>query len=255
MRRWCHASTATRHRQGRDGPGCVPSPSATVLVPVRRCRLRSRVSPRPDVASSPAGPGSDEAAIAQTPRVSLAWRDREHPPWCGPTPRPAAWIGFGGWRCARVAGAVVVHGEHSRDLLLVFGPCPHVLYVEDGRHPLPKTVATMSKFGPDPLVLYVEPVAIKKERPMHRHMPRCQRPAPTRRRCRHHGLAGRSRLRDRASAGPPSGPGTSRIGLPSSREARVHEGAGQGTSPAFVRDPDWRGRLRLTRSRLIGGRR
>ena len=143
----------------------------------------------------------------------------------------------------------------SQDLLLVFGPCPHVLYVEDARHPVPKAVTRMSKFGPDPLVLYVEPVTATKESPMHHHVPRCQRPEPARRCCGQHGLAGRGRRWDPASAGPPSGAGTSRIGPPATREARAQQGAGQGTSPASVRDPDWWGRTQSVLLRLIGGRR
>ena len=86
---------------------------------------------------------------------------------------------------------------------------------------------------------------------MHHHIPRCQRPAPTRRRCRHLGLAGRSRLRDRASAGP----GSSRIGPPATREARLQQAAGRGRDRGQRRDPDCWGRLQLTLSRLIGGRR
>ncbi len=136
-----------------------------------------------------------------------------------------------------------------------FRPLPPCSLCRGRAPPGPMTVERMSKVGPDRLVLYVEPVAIKKERPMHRHMPRCQRPEPTRRRCRHHRLAGRSRLRDRASARPPGGPGTSRTGLPPNREARVPEGAGQGRDRGQRRDPDWWGRMQSVLLCLIGGRR
>ena len=87
----------------------------------------------------------------------------------------------------------------------------------------------------------------------HRHVPRCHRSAAARR-CRSHRLESPShRYRDPSGTWDRTRRGTSRIAPLAIREARGHEGAGQGADPVRREDPDWWGRLILILLRLIGG--
>lgn len=84
----------------------------------------------------------------------------------------------------------------------------------------------------------------------HRHVPRCQQCAGSRR-CRAQRRGGPDRRRSRSRQKQ----GTSRIALRPIREPRGDEAAGRGGSPAVLRDPDCRGRLAVKLLRLLGGRR
>ena len=184
--------------------------------------------------------------------MGLARRRRELRCWQGPTHH--RFRGHGqGRRCVR-AIAAGRPGRTSTRSFVDFQPRPHVLSVEDAQQLVPRT-RELSKFGPDPLVLSVNPITIAKEIPVHHHVAGCQHHASARQCGRLHDLADRSRLRDPAAAGPPRRRRTSRIGLPATRESRDRTPAGQGRSPAVVRDPDCRARLAVRLLRLIGGRR
>jgi hypothetical protein len=91
----------------------------------------------------------------------------------------------------------------------------------------------------------------------HRHVPRCQHPAATRRcRARCSGGAGRRQQLPRpARSCAHAQRGTSRLGQPAVRDPRGREPAGRHADPEDPRDPDCRGGVLVSLLRLIGGRR